>query len=331
MKLKTLFVVAILCIIPNAFAQRWIPEQMRTTSSGSKPADQVFSLGPGDRFFVSDDPGSKGFERIDGKLVMTTVAEGEPESTAVVFLADGSIGYMSAKTVKFYQDMVGMSTSNYAIQLMRALVSDVNASESILERLNLIDGNVIGSQRKYESDGLEIIATVKSGACTLSLMMRDAKFDAYKTFLKSALEIKKQPCESVIIDMNGVGGSVAAAMKIGIYIRKNKWDTTYGGWPLSSNAGNEKCLSSCSIAFLGGVQRSKGNIDNFQYHQPAKIDANGQKACIGNEEKLNVALQAYVQASLRDSSNVVYRDMISVPCTSLRSPEKVAESIIFTK
>jgi hypothetical protein len=54
---------------------------------------------------VFDDPGSMGLQRVNGSLIKRESREGAPESTAIVFLADGAIGYMSAQTVKFYQDL----------------------------------------------------------------------------------------------------------------------------------------------------------------------------------------------------------------------------------
>lgn len=282
-------------------------------------------------FMVFDDPGTKGVQRVEGRLFTVSIRENEPESTAVVILADGSVGYMNARTVKFFQDL--KSTGNdaaYATQLIRAMASEVNALERFYERTKEAEINTVNSERKYKADGIEIHTLVSSNGCFMNVLFDDLKYDSYKSFVKAAMEIDKQRCDVVNVDISGIGGSVSSAMKIGIMIRKNKWNTTYGGWSDKNNKNAEKCLSSCTLAFFGGVKRTRKNLEQFQYHQPARIDIAGRKQCIkGDDDKLNVALNAYVQTSLVDTGNTVYRDMISIPCTELRSPGRNLEAQIF--
>jgi hypothetical protein len=144
------------------------------------------------------------------------------------------------------------------------------------------------------------------------------------------MEVDKQRCDVVNVDLSGIGGSVSSAMKIGILIRKNKWNTTYGGWSDKNNSNAGKCLSSCTLAFFGGVKRTQKTHEQFQYHQPARTDLSGRKICIkDDDDKLNVALNGYVQSSLQDTGNKVYRDMIDISCTELRSPNRNLETLIF--
>lgn len=331
MKFKILVVITCLLVSISASAQRWMPQEVRTNWSGTKTVDEVFSLGTGDRFMVFDDPGTKGFQRIEGRLFSVSIRENEPESTAVVFLADGSVGYMSAKTVKFYQDLT--TTGNdaaYATQLLRAMASDINALERFYERTKQAEINTVSSERKYKADGIEIHTLVSASGCFMNVFFDDLKYDSYKSFVKATMEIDKQRCDLVNVDISGIGGSVSSAMKIGILIRKNKWNTTFGGWTDKNNSNAEKCLSSCTLAFLGGVKRTRKNLDQFQYHQPARTDFAGRKLCIkGDDDKLNVALNGYIQTSLQDKENTVYRDMISISCTDLRSPSRNLETLIF--
>ena len=335
MKIKKLVSLSLIFLVATSFAQSqssaWLPQVTRTTPN-AYTVDEVYSLGPGDKFMVFDDPGSKGLQRVNGRLIKMEGREGAPESTAIVILADGAIGYMSAQTVKFYQDLnISGGEGQYTQQLLRGLATDILVTEKFYEgtKQALIDS--VFDSRRYQSDGIEIITNVSDNGCSMKVNFNNLKYDSYRTFVKAAMEINKPKCPKVNVDISGIGGSVASAMKIGILIRRNKWDTSFGNSKNDFTNSGDKCLSACTIAFLGGVNRVRSNIENFQYHQPAKTDSRGNKICIGKDDDiLNNALRGYIQVNTKDSEVKVYNDMISVACTDFRKPLTSLESIIFT-
>ena len=258
--------------------------------------------------------------------------EGSPESTAIVILADGAIGFMSAQTVKFYQEVsLNAGEGQYTQQLLRGLATDILITEKIFEVTKQVIVDSVVDSRKYQSDGIEIYSNVSDDGCSMKVNLNNMKYESYRTFVKAAMEINKVKCSKMNVDISGIGGSVSSAMKIGMLIRRNKWDTSFGKSKTDFPNAGDKCLSACTIAFLGGVNRFRGSIENFQYHQPARTDARGNKTCIGrNDDILNNALRGYIQVHTKDSELKVFNDMISVACTDFRRPPANLEAIIFT-
>jgi len=331
MKIKLIFPIIYALVSGFAFAQTGIQEPIQSVPSITGSVGEVFSLGPGDRYMVFDDS-SLGFSRkIDVNGIVVSGQTIEPESTAIVILADGSFGYMFAKTVKFYQDLsVTGDKSTYSSQLLRGMLSDIYAVERLYERTKQVNIASSLGPKKYEADGIKISSIVSSEGCSMNLLFDNLKWESYKLFVKAALEIDKTKCLSVNVDLSGVGGSVASAIKIGILIRRNKWTTSFGGWREGQDASIGKCMSSCAIAFFGGVKRSRNGSALFQYHQPARQELSGKKSCISvDEDKLNLVLSGYMQTTLQDSENVVFKDLSSVSCNEIRNPNKNLEAIIF--
>src|SRR5208282_4356860 len=74
---------------------------------------------------------------------------------------------------------------------------------------------------------------------------------------------EKEITEGAVVILNSPGGSVSEALEMGRQIRADGFETSLG----TKDRKDGTCFSACTLVFLGGVRRTKGNNMLFGVHR----------------------------------------------------------------
>jgi hypothetical protein len=137
----------------------------------------------------------------------------------------------------------------------------------------------------------------------------------YESFVKVVAEVEKRNCKTKEILFSSSGGSVSAAIKIGMLINQYGYETI-----LQLGAG---CSSACGIIFIAGKERtaliSKSSGESrIGFHQVSKPDAKGNMLCSEPSAPEYRAIEDYARNVLSTAtSNNFIALMKSTSCKSM--------------
>lgn len=121
-------------------------------------------------------------------------------------------------------------------------------------------------------------------------------------FFDAARWLLQYPCTQTLVKLEGEGGDIELAYRMGLLIRTQGWSTL--AW--RSHLISPGCGSACALAFLGGVARyANGDIDHNDgrldigrvgFHQMTRYLSDGSSECVAEPaDPANQVLLAYYE------------------------------------
>jgi len=172
------------------------------------------------------------------------------------------------------------------------------------------------------------VAVTKEDKCNIVITLSGPIDDNTEKDLVAAYNLLNKEnlkkCRFSTLDLNSSGGDVAAAMRVGDFVRQKKMQTTVNN--------RNSCASACVLIFLGGVTRSVWN-GKIGLHRPYSTNySTSESAARDAYERINRNIREYLNRmnipdGLLNIMNSVPPDKINW-LTDQRSTEKLKELFI---
>ncbi len=173
-----------------------------------------------------------------------------------------------------------------------------------LKKSTSLKNDTIGTQKKYRQPSKTRIYAPEKYTTRVNQTMNfmigintdKSKFvymegefdkDTYKEFIKFSKTIDKDINE---VKINSNGGVVASAMKIGSYIKENKWNT---GLDAEMN-----CYSACGFVYFAGKEKSLQGEAKIGLHRPYYPNKKDTYKSIQKVKKVYVSYWRYIKAPM---------------------------------
>lgn len=164
----------------------------------------------------------------------------------------------------------------------------------------------------------------KNGKCLVRVFKAILQQKDYLDFFESISEVHKYECLNVLVDITNRGGDGETGARMGIYINMNKWSTTIGGMSVSDE--DRVCLSSCTLVYLGGINRYTKRGIPLYLHQPMNV---GGK-CVMEESVWAEFSHEYFAYLLGENGDRLFSEFMTVPCQKQLEPSDKTMKLFVT-
>lgn len=147
------------------------------------------------------------------------------------------------------------------------------------------------------------------------LILGRIKNDTPEAFENAVLDAKTRPCEKIKVSLSSSGGSLKAAMLIGIQIRSNGFTTA------ATIGGGDYCDSACGIIFISGTKRElfkSSSESTIGFHQPGIKKSDGSLQCVIPSGVESQILDLYSRQMLPvRAANIFYTMTMKTGCNEI--------------